>query len=101
MAKSGYRKNNEETMNVDCFAIRRRHRSAPAHVRESAAAVPRLSKRRGCGVHRLIEAFDDPALAAVLLLVIYVYIRVTAAWIAGVLGRYAGRAADPTRGPDD
>lgn len=56
---------------------------------------------RGCGMHRLIELFDNPALAAVFVLAIYVCIRVIVTWIVGLLGRYPERAADPSRSSDD
>lgn len=52
-------------------------------------------------MHSLIESLDDPALAAALVLAIYMYIRVTAAWIVGLSSRYAERAADQSKSPDD
>ncbi|UGU00425.1 hypothetical protein LTS63_15765 [Mycobacterium intracellulare] len=52
-------------------------------------------------MHSLIESMNNPAVAAALVLAIYVYIRVTAAWIFGLSSRYAARAADQFKTRDD
>jgi hypothetical protein len=50
-------------------------------------------------MHSLTESSDNPVLAFVFVLVTYLYIRVTAAWIVGLARRYAERAADQCRVP--
>lgn len=52
-------------------------------------------------MHSLIESVDNPELAVVLVLAIYLCIRVTATWIVGLSSRYARRAAGQARSQDD